>query len=145
MLRVVLEVALVTMLQSCVTAVLAVLLLCGTVFVWLSELARSAYRLVLAAGAAAVLVQHFIPPRLRPLDIALKVTQKLPDVIDSSYEYTQDAMDMENTIRQKMTELPPADFERVLHPAFEEDEIQLILLGSFLGALAGALQLLIFI
>ena len=78
-------------------------------------------------------------------DIALKVTQKLPDVIDSSYQYTQDAMDMENTIRQKMTELPPADFERVLHPAFEEDEIQLILLGGFLGALAGALQLLIFI
>ena len=54
-------------------------------------------------------------------------------------------MDMETTIREKMTELPPEDFEGVLHPAFEEDEIQLILLGGFLGALAGALQLLIFI
>jgi len=77
--------------------------------------------------------------------IAMKVTRKIPDVIDSSYEYTQKAMDMETTIREKMSELPPQDFEGVLHPAFEEDEIQLILLGGFLGALAGALQLLIFI
>eukprot|EP00537_Pseudo-nitzschia_pungens_P012690 CAMPEP_0172394238 /NCGR_PEP_ID=MMETSP1061-20121228/14173_1 /TAXON_ID=37318 /ORGANISM="Pseudo-nitzschia pungens, Strain cf. pungens" /LENGTH=108 /DNA_ID=CAMNT_0013125549 /DNA_START=72 /DNA_END=398 /DNA_ORIENTATION=+ len=53
-------------------------------------------------------------------------------------------MDMETAIREKMTELPPQDFEGVLHPAFEEDEIQLILLGGFLGALAGALQLLCF-
>lgn len=51
---------------------------------------------------------------------------------------------MENTIRMKMAELPPQDFEGVLHPAFEEDEIQLILLGGVLGALAGAAQLLMF-
>ena len=34
--------------------------------------------------------------------------------------------------------------ESVLHPAFEEDEILLILVGGILGLLAGALQLLIF-
>ena len=51
---------------------------------------------------------------------------------------------METIIRQKMTELPPDEFERVLHPVFEEDEIQLILLGGVLGAIAGALQLLMF-
>jgi len=77
-------------------------------------------------------------------DIAYKVTKKIPDVIDSSYEYTQKAMDMENIIRTEMANLPPEDFEGVLHPAFEEDEIQLILLGGVLGAIAGALQLLIF-
>ena len=53
-------------------------------------------------------------------------------------------MDMENIIRTEMANLPPGDFEGVLHPAFEEDEIQLILLGGVLGAIAGALQLLIF-
>jgi len=51
---------------------------------------------------------------------------------------------MENIIREKMAELPPEQFEGVLHPAFEEDEIQLILLGGLLGMVVGALQLLIF-
>ena len=51
---------------------------------------------------------------------------------------------MENIIRVKMAELPPEQFEGVLHPAFEEDEIQLIILGGLLGAIVGALQLLIF-
>lgn len=77
-------------------------------------------------------------------DVARKVTQKIPDVIDSSFEYTQRALDMENIIRSKMAELPPDEFEGVLHPAFQEDEIQLILLGGVLGAIVGALQLLIF-
>eukprot|EP00536_Pseudo-nitzschia_multiseries_P015446 jgi/Psemu1/246859/estExt_Genewise1.C_8870033 len=77
-------------------------------------------------------------------NIAQKVTEKIPDAIDSSYEYTQRAMDMERTISVKMAALPPEEFERVLHPAFEEDEIQLIILGGVLGAIVGALQLLIF-
>lgn len=77
-------------------------------------------------------------------EIARKVTEKIPDAIDSSYEYTQKALDMENIIRVKMAELPPEQFEGVLHPAFEEDEIQLIILGGLLGAIVGALQLLIF-
>ena len=78
-------------------------------------------------------------------DIARKVTEKLPDVIDNSYEYTQNAMNMEQIIKEKMAELSPEDFEGVLHPAFQEDEIQLVLLGGVLGAIAGALQLLIFL
>ena len=78
-------------------------------------------------------------------DIARKVTEKLPDVIDNSYEYTQNAMNMEQIIEEKMAELSPEDFEGVLHPAFQEDEIQLVLLGGVLGAIAGALQLLIFL
>jgi uncharacterized membrane protein YheB (UPF0754 family) len=74
-------------------------------------------------------------------DIAQKVLEKLPSVIDASYEYTQEALGMESTIREKMAELPPAEFEGVLHPAFEEDEIQLIALGGVLGAIVGVIQL----
>lgn len=77
-------------------------------------------------------------------DIAWKVTEKIPDVIDASYEYTQKAMDMENIIRTKMALLPPEEFEGVLHPAFEEDETTLILLGGVLGAIVGGMQLFIF-
>jgi hypothetical protein len=47
-------------------------------------------------------------------DIAQKVIEKLPSIIDQSYEYTQEALDMENTVRVKMQELEPAEFEGVL-------------------------------
>lgn len=74
-------------------------------------------------------------------DIAQKVIEYLPSIIDQSYEYTQEALDMENTVRTKMQELPAPEFEGVLHPAFEEDEIQLIALGGILGAIVGVIQL----
>lgn len=74
-------------------------------------------------------------------DIAQKVLDKIPSVIDVSYEYTQEALDMENTISTKMAELSSSEFEGVLHPAFEEDEIQLIALGGILGAIVGVIQL----
>ena len=66
---------------------------------------------------------------------------------EKALEYQQsylDSLGFSEKKREKMAELPPEDFEGVLHPAFEEDEIQLILLGGALGALAGALQLLMF-
>lgn len=50
-------------------------------------------------------------------DIAQKVIEKLPTIIDNSYAYTQEALDMENTVRHKMQELPPKDFEGVLYVA----------------------------
>lgn len=74
-------------------------------------------------------------------DIARKVLERLPDIIDNSYEYSQKAMDLENTVATKMAALPSAEFEGVLHPAFEEDEIQLIILGGVLGAIVGVIQI----
>ncbi len=74
-------------------------------------------------------------------DIAQKVIENLPNIIDNSYEYTQEALNMEETVRIRMQKLTPAEFEGVLHPAFEEDEIQLILLGGILGAIVGVIQL----
>ena len=73
--------------------------------------------------------------------IAQKVLDNLPSIIDNSYDYTQEALNMENTVREKMQELSPSDFEGVLHPAFEEDEIELIALGGILGGIVGVIQL----
>jgi uncharacterized membrane protein YheB (UPF0754 family) len=73
--------------------------------------------------------------------MAQKVIEYLPTIIDQSYEYSQTAMDMETEIREKMAMLPSKEFERVLHPAFEEDELTLIVLGGMLGALVGILQI----
>lgn len=75
-------------------------------------------------------------------EIAKQIANNLPSIMPHSYQYTTDALDMENTIREKMQQLSYAEFEGVLHPAFEEDEILLILVGGVLGAMAGAVQLL---
>ena len=77
-------------------------------------------------------------------DIASKVIEKLPSIIDQSYEYTAEALNIETTLREEMKKLPPLEFEGVLHPAFEEDEMTLILVGGVLGALVGVAQMFMF-
>lgn len=77
-------------------------------------------------------------------DIATKVILKLPDIIGMSYDYTTEALDLENTIRTTMQKLSPEEFEGVLHPAFEEDEMTLIMVGGFLGMMVGIIQIFIF-
>jgi uncharacterized membrane protein YheB (UPF0754 family) len=61
-----------------------------------------------------------------------------------SYDYTTEALDLENTIRTTMQKLSPEEFEGVLHPAFEEDEMTLIMVGGFLGMMVGIIQIFIF-
>ena len=59
------------------------------------------------------------------------------------YELTDDELDLRVLMRDEMRALPCAEFERVLHPVFEEDELTLILIGTALGgAIAGAAQAL---
>lgn len=62
-------------------------------------------------------------------------------VIDQSYEYTTAALGLEAEMRTKMEALSTAEFEGVLHPAFQEDEIQLIVVGGVLGAIVGVFQI----
>jgi len=54
--------------------------------------------------------------------------------------YTEEALDMENLLREKMAALPSQEFERLLHPVFEADEWKLILLGGVLGVVVGICQ-----
>merc|ERR1712008_428935 len=77
-------------------------------------------------------------------DIADKVINMLPSIIGLSYAYTTEALDLEKTIYEKMKPLSPAEFEGVLHPAFEEDELVLIILGAVLGMLVGVIQMFMF-
>mmetsp|Transcript_11667 Transcript_11667/g.12979 ORF Transcript_11667/g.12979 Transcript_11667/m.12979 type:complete len:417 (+) Transcript_11667:163-1413(+) len=74
-------------------------------------------------------------------DVAEMVILKVPPIIQQSYDYTTEALDLENTIRERMEELSPRDFEGVLHPAFEEDEMTLIFVGGVLGLLVGVVQI----
>lgn len=45
-------------------------------------------------------------------------------------------------LRQRMVEMPPEDFQGLLRPCFQEDEMKLILVGAALGFLAGLGQLM---
>lgn len=60
-------------------------------------------------------------------------------------EYLDDALGLEETLSERLAALPSRDFERVLHPVFEEDEIKLILVGGLLGAAVGFLQSLMYV
>lgn len=72
---------------------------------------------------------------------ATRFVESLPLSIHRTFEYTEDALDLETTMREKMKALSADEFEGVLRPAFQEDEWILILVGAALGALAGFGQL----
>lgn len=66
----------------------------------------------------------------------------LPNAINRSFEYMDEAIDMEHTLDDKMSNLTSTEFEGFLHPVFEEDELKLILVGAILGLFAGFLQMI---
>ncbi|MFM1876420.1 MAG: hypothetical protein RL266_2157 [Bacteroidota bacterium] len=72
---------------------------------------------------------------------ANRFVESLPLSIHRTFEYTETALDLETTMREKMAGLSPDEFEGVLRPAFQEDEWILILVGAALGGLAGMAQL----
>lgn len=75
--------------------------------------------------------------------ITLKVMERLPETMAAVERYAADAMDIRNTLMTKMQHLSPAQFERLLRPAFEQDEWMLIAVGALLGFAVGEMQILI--
>jgi len=72
------------------------------------------------------------------------VMEDLRVTVSHLYGYTEEALDMENTLRDRMASLPYEDFQGFLRPVFQEDEFKLILVGGILGCMAGFIQLLLF-
>lgn len=68
--------------------------------------------------------------------------EELPKSVKEIFDYAGEALDLEYTLRDKMSALAPEEFVDVLRPAFQEDEWILILVGTALGCAAGFLQLL---
>ena len=64
----------------------------------------------------------------------------LPVAVPAVYALTDESLQLKQTMVKEMARLSSAEFERVLHPVFEEDEWTLILVGGALGAVAGAAQ-----
>jgi len=76
--------------------------------------------------------------------VAFHFDYDFPIIIRKIYDYTEEALDIENTLRDKMSGLAPEEFQSFLRPVFQEDELKLILVGAFLGLVAGLVQLYAF-
>lgn len=108
---------------------------------------REVHRLVDAqAGLARPLVVMAVGgrryQRAKQL-VAEKVMQRLPETMGHVEQYATDAMDIRNTLMTKMQQLTARQFERLLRPAFEQDEWILIAVGALLGFVVGELQILV--
>ncbi|MGW3963327.1 DUF445 domain-containing protein [Amycolatopsis sp. NPDC005003] len=77
------------------------------------------------------------------LAIASQIMSRLPETMRYIEDYATDAMDIRNVLVSKMKELSPREFERLLRPAFEQDEWILIATGAVLGFAVGEAQVLI--
>jgi uncharacterized membrane protein YheB (UPF0754 family) len=69
--------------------------------------------------------------------IVEKMMEVAPKSIEAIEDYVGTALDLENTMYQKMRVLDPPEFESILRSAFQEDELLLILIGAALGAMVG--------
>ena len=47
---------------------------------------------------------------------------------------------LKGTLKTNLRRLTPQEFERVLHPVFEEDELTLVFVGAVLGGAVGWAQ-----
>jgi len=74
--------------------------------------------------------------------VAKRFLKELPFSIQRIFKYTEEAFAMEDTLRERLSSLPPDEFVDLLRPVFQEDEYKLILLGAVLGMLAGCWQLM---
>ena len=73
-------------------------------------------------------------------EAAARLRKELPGAVPAVYELTEESLQLKATMVDEMGKLTSAEFERVLHPVFEEDEWTLILVGTALGGIAGAAQ-----
>lgn len=72
--------------------------------------------------------------------IAEKLIWILPEVANRIQDYLTDRLQIEKTISDRLSVLPKAEFEELLHSVFKEDELTLIILGALLGGLVGLYQ-----
>mmetsp|Transcript_5448 Transcript_5448/g.10520 ORF Transcript_5448/g.10520 Transcript_5448/m.10520 type:complete len:575 (-) Transcript_5448:1146-2870(-) len=56
------------------------------------------------------------------------------------HKYVNERLDIRDTLARRLKTLSPTEFEDLLHPVFQEDELTLIATGGVLGLAAGGLQ-----
>jgi uncharacterized membrane protein YheB (UPF0754 family) len=74
------------------------------------------------------------------IHLAAELILRLPEYASVLFRHTDRALDLENTLRERLSKLGPEEYEGTLRPAFQEDELTLILVGAALGGVAGCIQ-----
>ena len=72
--------------------------------------------------------------------LAARLAEKLPAHLANLHPYVDTTLGLQKDMRERMKLMSAAEFEQVLHPIFQEDEMTLIVSGAVLGAIAGAVQ-----
>lgn len=72
--------------------------------------------------------------------IVSNVKARLIEHVHVLHEYSDETLGLKELMRERMALMTPSEFERVLHPIFEQDELTLIISGAVLGAVAGFVQ-----
>lgn len=76
-------------------------------------------------------------------DVVIRLAEEMGKHAGEFTKYVDEVLRIEDTIAERLAELPPEKFEGMLHPAFEEDEWMLIVLGGVLGVIVGVFQALV--
>ncbi len=72
--------------------------------------------------------------------VVARLLAAIPDLQPELEAYLERKLDVATTIQEKLSQLPKAEFERLLRGVFEEDEAILIAIGGVLGGAVGLLQ-----
>jgi len=99
-------------------------------------------RLSLAKPLVVMFVggRRFQEMKRRAVERAL---EEMPETMQPAMDYARDALDVRQTIVEKMLLLTPVEYEGILRPAFKQDEWKLITVGAVIGFLVGELQVLL--
>jgi uncharacterized membrane protein YheB (UPF0754 family) len=68
------------------------------------------------------------------------IEAELPATMAHAHAYAAEALDVRNTVTEKMERMTPTQFEGLLRPAFQADEWILVTVGAALGFLVGLSQ-----
>ena len=68
------------------------------------------------------------------------IFERLPETMSEAHSYAKQAINLENTIVEKMNQLTDEEYESILRPVFKDDEPLVIAVGATLGGLVGELQ-----
>ena len=75
--------------------------------------------------------------------IARMVLERPPETMQEAKDYTTRTLDIENLIVDKMNKLSPEQYESILRPVFNDDEMLVVMVGAVLGFLVGELQVVL--
>ena len=98
----------------------------------------------LMAGAASVLYGGSAPADYagtlwRDLgeQASVQILHHLPSELPLIHGYVDETLGLRDTLKINLRKLSSAEFEGLLHPVFQEDELTLIIVGAALGGIVG--------